>query len=252
MGSSYDHAITVFSPDGHLFQVEYAQEAVKKGSTAVGLRGDGIVVLGVEKRSVPKLQDERTVRKIHKLDDHVCMAFAGLTADARILVNMARVECQSYRLTVEDPVSMSYIARHIASVKQHFTQRPGLRPFGLSTLIVGFDYDGSAHLFQTDPSGTYHEWKANAIGRSGKTVREFLEKHYTDEIAASDEACIKLTVRALLEVVQSGGKNIELAVMRKGKSLEILDTKRVEALVEETEKERDAEAEAKKKAAGKS
>jgi len=252
MSSSYDHAITVFSPDGHLFQVEYAQEAVKKGSTAVGLRGDGIVVLGVEKRSVPKLQDERTVRKIHKLDDHVCMAFAGLTADARILVNMARVECQSYRLTMEDPVSMAYISRHIASVKQHFTQRPGLRPFGLSALIVGFDYDGSAHLYQTDPSGTFHEWRANAIGRNGKTVREFLEKHYTDEIAASDEACIKLTVRALLEVVQSGGKNIELAVMRRGKPLEILDTKTVEKLVEVTEAERDAEAEAKKKAAGKS
>ena len=82
-------------------------------------------------------QDFTFIPQIHKLDDHVCMAFAGLTADARILVNMARVECQSYRLTVEDPVSMSYIARHIASVKQHFTQRPGLRPFGLSTLIVG-------------------------------------------------------------------------------------------------------------------
>ena len=85
----------------------------------------------------PMTQDFTFIPQIHKLDDHVCMAFAGLTADARILVNMARVECQSYRLTVEDPVSMSYIARHIASVKQHFTQRPGLRPFGLSTLIVG-------------------------------------------------------------------------------------------------------------------
>ena len=83
------------------------------------------------------INNETTSLQIHKLDDHVCMAFAGLTADARILVNMARVECQSYRLTVEDPVSMSYSARHIASVKQHFTQRPGLRPFGLSTLIVG-------------------------------------------------------------------------------------------------------------------
>ena len=78
-------------------------------------------------------------------------------------------------------------------------------PSSYDFFISGFDYDGSAHLFQTDPSGTFHEWKANAIGRSGKTVREFLEKHYTDEIAADDEACIKLTVRALLEVVQSGG-----------------------------------------------
>uniref|UniRef100_H2YU77 Proteasome subunit alpha type n=1 Tax=Ciona savignyi TaxID=51511 RepID=H2YU77_CIOSA len=211
--SRYDRAITVFSPDGHLFQVEYAQEAVKKGSTAVGVRGKDIVVLGVEKKSVAQLQEERTVRKICTIDDHVCMAFAGLTADARVIVNKARIECQSHRLTVEDPVTVEYITRYIATVKQRYTQSNGRRPFGLSALIVGFDDDGSPHLYQTDPSGTYHAWKANAIGRSAKTVREFLEENYNADIATNDVETVKLTIKALLEVVQSGSKSMEIAVM---------------------------------------
>lgn len=247
MGSArYDRAITVFSPDGHLFQVEYAQEAVKKGSTAVGVRGEDVMVLGVEKKAVAKLQEDRTVRKICMLDEHVVLAFAGLTADARILVNRARVECQSHRLTVEDPVTLEYITRYIASLKQRYTQSNGRRPFGISCLIAGFDYDGTPHLYQTDPSGTYHEWKANATGRNAKTVREFLEKNYNTETVANEEGTVRLAVKALLEVVQSGGKNLEVAVMAKDKPLKMLDVSEIEKIVEAIEKEKEEEAKKKK------
>jgi len=244
MSSGYDRAITVFSPDGHLFQVEYALEAVKKGATAVGVRGGNVVVLAVEKKSVAKLQEERTVRKICLIDDHVVMAFAGLTADARVLIDMARIECQSHRLTVEDPVTLEYITRYIAQLKQKYTQSNGRRPFGITALLAGFDPDGSPRLFQTDPSGVYHEWKANATGRSDKTVREFLEKNYKAEDMDDDDQAIRLAIRALLEVVQ--GRNLEVAVIKRGQKLKMLDTKEIEAFVVAIEKEKEEEAEKKK------
>jgi 20S proteasome subunit alpha 4 len=247
MSGSYDRAITVFSPDGHLFQVEYAQEAVKKGSTAVGVRGKDIVVLGVEKKAIAKLQEDRTVRKIALLDDHVALAFAGLTADARILINRARIECQSHKLTVEDPVTVEYITRYIAQLKQKYTQSNGRRPFGLSTLIIGFDSDDTPRLYSTDPSGTHFEWMANAIGRSAKTVREFLEKAYTVEAVSTEKETIKLALKALLEVVQSGSKNMEVAIMsRRSKQLQILTTAELDVYIQEIEKEKEEEAEKKK------
>ena len=152
------------------------------------MRGQDSVVLAVEKRALAKLQDARTVRKICSLDEHVALAFAGLTADARVLVNMARVECQSHRLTVEDPVTVEYITRHIATIcqvctgssfvfhksfffklsnislvcfspLQRYTQSNGARPFGISLLLVGFDGGKTPKLYHTEPAGTYHEWK---------------------------------------------------------------------------------------------
>ncbi|THH10281.1 hypothetical protein EW145_g1428 [Phellinidium pouzarii] len=249
MSRSYDRALTVFSPDGHLFQVEYALEAVRKGTCAVGVRGKDVVVLGVEKKSVLQLQDPRTVRKVVMLDDHVSLAFAGLTADGRVLIDKARMECQSHRLTVEDPVTVEYITRHIAGIQQacifRYTQSGGRRPFGISTLIIGFDpQDTKPRLYMTEPSGIYSAWKANAIGRSSKTVREFLEKNHKDDMTRDET--VKLTVKSLLEVVQTGAKNIEISVMDGFGKVSALDLSQIEAIVSEIEHEKEAEAERKR------
>lgn len=130
------------------------------GTCAVGVKGKDVVVLGCEKRSAMKLQDTRiTPSKIGLVDTHVCLAFAGLNADARILVDKARLEAQSHRLTVEDPVTIEYITKYVAGVQQRYTQSGGVRPFGISTLIVGFDKgDRTPRLYQTEPSGIYSAW----------------------------------------------------------------------------------------------
>jgi len=229
----YDRAITVFSPDGHLFQVEYAQEAVRKGTPAVGVRGKDVLVLAVEKKATAKLQDDRTVRKICRVDDHIALAFAGLTADARVLINKARLECQSYQLNLEDKVSVEYLTKHVASVQQRYTQSGGYRPFGISMLICGHDSDGTPRLFQTDPAGTYAEWKACTTGRSGKTIREFLEKNYTEDL--EDKKAVTLAIQSLMEVVESGSKNIEVAVLRHGQELQVLPEEEVETYCKEIE-----------------
>ncbi|KAK2722270.1 proteasome subunit alpha type-7-like [Artemia franciscana] len=137
--------------------------------------------------------------------------------------------------------SFSFLA-----LKQKYTQSNGRRPFGISCLIAGFDYDGTPRLFQTDPSGVYHEWKANATGRSGKSVREYLEKHYSDTAVETEDKAVRLAIKALLEVVQSGGKNLEIAVMKKGQPLKMLEASEVEKYVADIQKEAEEEAERRK------
>jgi 20S proteasome subunit alpha 4 len=246
MGSRYDRAVTVFSPDGHLLQVQYAQEAVRKGSTAVGVCGKDVVVLGVEKRSIAKLQEERTVRKICILDEHIVMAFAGLTADARILISRAQVECQSHKLSKEDPVTVEYITRYIATLKQKYTQSNGRRPFGISCLIGGFNLDGEPNLFQTEPSGIYYEWKANATGHQSDTVKQFLEENYKADEIETEKGAVKLVIKALLEVAQSGQKNLEIAVMKRNQPLKMLNQNDIEEYVKGIEEEKAQDAEKKK------
>ena len=212
-------------------------EAVRKGTLAVGVRGTDCVVLGVEKKSIAKLQDPRTMRKIQMIDDHICVAFAGLTADARILINKARLEAQSHKLTLEDSASVEYMTRYVGGVQQKYTQSGGVRPFGLSTLITGFSPEGNAQLFHTDPSGTYSEWKANATGRNSKAVREWLEKHYTETETTAETT--KLCLRALLELVEPSSKNIEIAVVTRDGTT-TMSNEDVDALVKKVEEAKEA------------
>uniref|UniRef100_M1A6M3 Pentatricopeptide repeat-containing protein n=1 Tax=Solanum tuberosum TaxID=4113 RepID=M1A6M3_SOLTU len=196
------------------------------------------MVTSVSMPSMQHCKDPRSVRKIVNLDDHIALACAGLKADARVLVNKACIECQSHRLMVEDPVTVEYITRYIAGLQQKYTQSDGVRPFGLSTLIIGFDpHTGIPSLYQTDPSGTFSARKANATGRNSNSTREFLEKNYNE---ASGQETVKLAIHALLEVIESGGKNIEVAVMTKEHGLNQLEEAEIDAIVAEIETEKAA------------
>lgn len=211
-GLGYDRAITIFSPDGRLFQVEYALEAVRRGTTAVGIRCEEGVVLAVEKK-ILSLQEPESVEKIFFVDTHTGAAIAGLTADARVLINQARIEAQVNRLTYDEAITVDTLTKKVCDLKQLYTQHAGVRPFGVSLLIAGADDNGSK-LFMTDPSGAYWSYKAQAIGAGAQTVREFLEKEYGDTLKLDD--CVMLSLNALKQVIEGklDSTKVEIAVVR--------------------------------------
>src|SRR5512136_1001124 len=187
----YDRAITVFSPDGRLFQVEYAREAVKRGTTAVGVKAvDGVVLL-VDKRVTSKLLEAESIEKIFQIDEHIGAATSGLVADARVLIDYARVEAQNNRVTYDEPIGLEELSKRICDYKYAYTQSGGVRPFGTALLIAGVN-DSSARLFETDPSGALLEYKATAIGSRRNETLEFFEKKYTDDIKLDDAIVIGL------------------------------------------------------------
>ncbi|MDI6721476.1 MAG: archaeal proteasome endopeptidase complex subunit alpha [Candidatus Aenigmarchaeota archaeon] len=222
----YDRASVVFSPEGRMYQVEYARKAVEKATTVVGVTFTNGVVLAATK-SVQKLLVPESIEKISKIDDHIGMASCGILADARILVDYARIRSQVNRITFGEPIEINALVRDICDRKQRFTQMGGIRPFGVSLLVAGMD--GGPHLYETDPSGTLREWKAQAIGRGIKDARKVLVDEYKEGMTR--DKAIDLALNAL----KTGEKKlvsraIEIGMVEAGQ-FKLMDRNAVKELV---------------------
>jgi len=210
--AGYDRAITVFSPDGRLFQVEYAREAVKRGTTSLGVKSKDGIVLVVDKRTTSKLVESKSIEKIFQIDDHIGAATSGLVADARALIERARIESQINKITYNEPIRVESLAKKICDMKQLYTQNGGVRPFG-SALIIGGVTENSCKLFETDPSGALIEYKATAIGSGRQSAMEVFEEFYEENLSL-DEA-IDLALDAVFEATEgkTTAESVEIAVI---------------------------------------
>ncbi|NPB01087.1 MAG: archaeal proteasome endopeptidase complex subunit alpha [Crenarchaeota archaeon] len=196
----YDRAITIFSPEGELYQVRYAGEAVKKGWSTIGIKCKEGVVLAAEKRRISPLIDLESIEKIYMIDEHVAVAPSGLLADARVLIEYARYEAQIHRLLYDEPIDVELLTKRISDLKQAYTQHGGVRPFGAALIVGGVDRHGP-RLFQTDPGGIYFGYYATAVGSGASTILDFLEKNYRYDMTLNE--CIKLAIMALSKVIES-------------------------------------------------
>jgi proteasome alpha subunit len=209
--AGYDRAITVFSPDGRLYQVEYAIETVRRGTLAIGIRCKDGVVLAVEEKS-RKLQLSDVTQKIFQVDDHIGVAAAGYIPDARTQVDHARFFAQSNRLIYDEPVDVEGVAKNLADMAQQYTQYAGVRPFGVALILAGVDKSGSS-LFLTDPSGTYIGYNAIAIGAGSDQVNEFLEKNYRSDTDIKEAAVLAIESIYLVSEDKTGIRHIKMATI---------------------------------------
>ena len=183
--AGYDRALTVFSPDGRLFQIEYAREAVKRGTTSVGIISKDGVIFAVDKKVKSKLVVPTSIEKIFKIDEHIGTASSGLVADARRLVDIARRQAQVNKLQYHEPISVTGLAKYIGDLEQMYTQSGGIRPFGIS-LIIGGVSDNECRIYETDPSGALVEYKATAIGFGRDKALELFEEKFEDDLSLDD------------------------------------------------------------------
>ena len=190
----YDRAITMFSPDGRLLQVEYAKKTVKQGSTAIGIVCKDGVVLLADKRIVDTLVVPESIEKIFQIDDHIASTASGILSDARVLIERAQMKAQQHSVTYDTQIDILSIVKNVCDLKQICTQSGGLRPFGVSLLIGGID-DDKPRLFETDPTGIYFEYKASVIGEGEAEVEKILHSEYKENM--SIDQGIKLAVKAL-------------------------------------------------------
>jgi len=222
---AYDRAITVFSPDGRLFQVEYAMELVNRGATILGIQCTEGVVLGAEE-NIEILEEAEYSWKIFKVDEHIGAAIVGLSSDARVLIDQARIYAQSNKLTYDEPIDTEVVTKRICDIQQMYTQHAGVRPFGVSIIFSGVDKTGT-RVFGTHPSGTYRSYKATALGAGRETVLAILKDEYREEMTLEENT--KLAVKCLVRALEARQlpPRIKIAVIPSA-------TKKMEMLIDET------------------
>ncbi|HLD19429.1 MAG TPA: archaeal proteasome endopeptidase complex subunit alpha [Candidatus Nanoarchaeia archaeon] len=238
----YDRAITMFSPDGRLLQVEYAKKTVKQGSTAIGIVAKNGVVFVTDKRIVDKLVVAETVEKIFQIDDHIGATASGILSDARVLIERAQLRAQQHKVTFDSPVDILSIVKDLCNLKQITTQSGGLRPFGVSLLVGGIDNTGPK-LFETDPTGIFFQYKATVIGEGETEIEDMLHKSYKDDLSVDD--AIKLGIKGLSDFLNKDFniERIDCAYIKMPENtFTRLSRKKIDAIYEEVKKGSDSTA----------
>lgn len=230
--SAYDRAATMFSPDGRLYQVEYASKIVEQGTLGIAMLYDKGILFAADKKVSSKLILPDSIEKLFVIDGHVAAISSGLVGDARRLVQFARQEAQENRIYYDEPIDVETVVKRMSSVAQYFTQYGGVRPFGVSFIVGGIDSKG-LRLFETEPSGALAEYKAIAIGKGKKEAMDFLEKEYAENL--SRDQAIQLMVDTMKKAVTDKAR-LDLALMdvafiEKGKSLTHVSKDALKALV---------------------
>jgi len=202
----YDRTSAIFSPDGHLLQVEYAEKTVRLGSSSVGLIASDGVVIVVDKKVKDKLMIVDSSAKIFEIDSHIAATGAGILSDARVLLEKAQLMAQQHSVTYDSPVDTETLVKEIANVKQAYSQYGGARPFGVALLFAGIDQDDKKNIYVTDVTGNYFGYKATAIGENDEKIKEILRKDYKDTL--NIEGCIKLTLDIFKSLFQ---KNFDIS-----------------------------------------
>ena len=212
---AYDRAITVFSPDGRLFQVEYARVAVTRGNTTCGLKFKSGIVLMADKKIGSRLVETSSIEKIFQIDEHVGCATSGLVADARVLVDYARLVAQINKVTYSEKMGVDLLVKRICDFKQNYTQYGGVRAFGTALLVGGVD-DAGTHLYETDPSGALVSYKAGSIGAGRNTVMELFEEKFKDGMAQDDAVLLGLEALQKASEEKLDAKAIEVGLVAEG------------------------------------
>ncbi|BHF57859.1 Proteasome subunit alpha type-4 [Sparganum proliferum] len=240
MARRYDTRTTIFSPEGRLYQVEYAMEAVGHAGTCLGIVAKDGIVLAAEKRFINKLLDETAFsEKIYKINDDIACAVAGITADATVLINEMRLIAQRYLLNYQEPMPVEQLVCHICNLQHGFTMYGGRRPFGVSMLFIGWDKHYGYQLYQSDPSGNFLGWKAACIGSSSSAASSILESDYDPE--ATTEDAVKLSVKVLHKTMTMSkltSDKVEIGILQRKDDktyVKLISQSRVDELIKEAE-----------------